>query len=109
MVKAVSISTKRGTDAMWCLAAITRTRKVQARSPDPDNRKQVIYQLTEKGRDLTPVLVELIRWGGQYDPNTPVPGSFVKRHKRDNDALLNEVRAAMMEAANTMAQKTRNR
>jgi DNA-binding HxlR family transcriptional regulator len=75
------------------------------RSLDPDNRKQVIYQLTEKGRDLTPVLVELIRWGGQYDPNTPVPESFVKRHKRDNDALLNEVRGAMAEAAKKMEGK----
>ena len=35
------------------------------RCADPDNRKQVIYTLTDKGRDLTPVLVELVRWGGR--------------------------------------------
>lgn len=70
-----------------------------ARSSDPDNRKQVIYELTEKGRDLTPVLVALIRWGGKHDPNTPVPAAFVRRHAPDIEALLNELRAMRAEAA----------
>ena len=68
------------------------------RSADPDNRKQVIYTLTEKGRDLTPVLVEMIRWGGRHDPNSPVPKSFVKRFTRDNEQLMAEVCAAMAAA-----------
>jgi DNA-binding HxlR family transcriptional regulator len=73
-------------------------RGVISRSPDPDNRKQVVYELTEMGRDLTPVLVELIRWGGKYDPQTPVPKTFVRHFARDNDALLKEVRDAMAAA-----------
>jgi DNA-binding HxlR family transcriptional regulator len=69
------------------------------RAADPDNRKQVIYTLTDKGRDLTPVLVEMVRWGGRHDPNTLVPKSFVARLARDNDRLLAEMRAAMADAS----------
>jgi DNA-binding HxlR family transcriptional regulator len=68
------------------------------RAADPANRKQVIYTLTDKGRDLTPVLVEMVRWGGRHDPNTLVPKSFVARLARDNDRLLAEMRAAMADA-----------
>jgi DNA-binding HxlR family transcriptional regulator len=69
------------------------------RAADPDNRKQVIYTLTDKGRDLTPVLVEMVRWGGRHDPNSSVPKSFVARLARDNDRLLAEMRAAMADAS----------
>jgi DNA-binding HxlR family transcriptional regulator len=65
------------------------------RQGDPDNRKQVIYTLTEKGRDLTPVLVELVRWGGRHDPNSLCPKSVVARFTRDNDRLIADMRAAM--------------
>jgi DNA-binding HxlR family transcriptional regulator len=80
-----------------------RLRKLEergliARTADPDNRKQVIYTLTDKGRDLTPVLVEMVRWGGRHDPNSPVPKSVVARLTRDNDRLIADMRAAMKDA-----------
>jgi DNA-binding HxlR family transcriptional regulator len=80
-------------------------RGLISRVPDPENRKQVVYALTEMGRDLTPVLVELIRWGGKYDPDTPVPKSFVKRFSKDNDALLKAVRETMAQAQKTSARR----
>lgn len=82
-------------------------RGLIARSTDPDNRKQVIYTLTEKGRDLAPVLVEMIRWGGRHDPNTLVPKSFVARFTRDNDQLLADVRRAMAGAAHKIKANAR--
>ena len=89
-----------------------RLKKLEARGlierrADPDNRKQVIYTLTDKGRDLTPVLVEMVRWGGRHDPNTPVPNSVVSRFTRDNDRLLAELRAAMECAASKVKAKAR--
>src|SRR3978361_1304098 len=32
------------------------------RDPDPDDRRKVAYRLTEKGRDLLPVLLSLRQW-----------------------------------------------
>ena len=82
-------------------------RGLIARCPDPHNRKQVIYSLTEKGRDLTPVLVEMIRWGGQHDPNSLCPKSLVARLTRDNDRLIADMRAAMSGAALKVKAKAR--
>lgn len=77
-------------------------RGLISRAADPGNRKQIVYQLTEKGRDLTPVLVELVRWGGRHDPDTPVPKWFANGGKHDHDALVREAREAMMDAAKKM-------
>jgi DNA-binding HxlR family transcriptional regulator len=82
-------------------------RGLIARCPDPHNRTQVIYSLTEKGRDLTPVLVEMIRWGGQHDPNSLCPKSLVARLTRDNDRLIADMRAAMSGAVRTVKAKAR--
>ncbi len=34
---------------------------------DPENRRSFIYTLTQKGRDLAPILLEIIIWSGAYD------------------------------------------
>jgi DNA-binding HxlR family transcriptional regulator len=89
-----------------------RLKKLEARGlierrPDPDNRKQVIYTLTDKGRDLIPVLVEVVRWGGRHDPNTLVPKNVVARFTRDNESLLAELRTCMSGTARKVKAKAR--
>ena len=37
------------------------------KQPDPENRSQRIYTLTERGVALIPVVVELLSWGMRYD------------------------------------------
>ena len=78
-----------------------------ARRADPDNRKQVVYTLTDKGRDLAPVLVEIVRWSGRHDPDTLVPKSVVTCFTRDNERLLADLRAAMKGTASKVKAKTR--
>jgi DNA-binding HxlR family transcriptional regulator len=89
-----------------------RLKKLEARGlierrPDPDNRKQVIYTLTDKGRDLTPVLVEMVRWGGRHDPNSLCPKSVVTQFTRDNEYLLAEMREGMKNAVRKVKAKAR--
>lgn len=45
------------------------------RQPDPADRRRVTYRLTEKGRDLLPVLLSLRQWGEKWisgKPSNPV-------------------------------------
>jgi len=45
------------------------------REPDPSDRRKVSYRLTEKGRDLLPVLLSLRQWGERWifeGPSNPV-------------------------------------
>jgi DNA-binding HxlR family transcriptional regulator len=91
-----------------------RLRKLEergliARQGDPVNRKQIVYTLTGKGKDLAPVLVEIIRWGGQHDPDTPVPKAFLTRFARDSDELIAEVRATMAQAASKVKRAGRRK
>ncbi|GAA4032114.1 helix-turn-helix domain-containing protein [Sphingomonas rosea] len=48
--------------------------EILARSPDPDDRRKVIYALTERGAALLPVMAALRQWaldGGYGDPSYP--------------------------------------
>ena len=56
-----------------------------------------IYQLTQKGIDLIPVLLEMIRWSAQYDANTFVKPAIVSRIEKDREGFAAELRARVLE------------
>ena len=37
---------------------------------DPENGRQKLYHLTEKGLDLIPSILQLVKWSGHYDTNS---------------------------------------
>ena len=61
---------------------------------DPDNRSRFVYSLTRKGRDLAPMLVEMILWSAEHDPMTAASEDFVSEARRDKAALLRRLREA---------------
>lgn len=71
------------------------TQGIVSRRVDPDSARKVIYELTPKGIDLVPVLIELIRWGAKYDARTAAPEAFTRRINRDREGLIAEIRAAL--------------
>jgi DNA-binding HxlR family transcriptional regulator len=44
---------------------------VLERQPDPHDRRKIAYHLTEKGRELLPVLVALRQWGERWVSGVP--------------------------------------
>ncbi len=40
---------------------------------DPEDGRKVNYQLTDKGMDLAPVIVEMIVWGARYEDTDTAP------------------------------------
>jgi len=60
---------------------------------DPANRSKFVYSLTPKGRDLAPMLVEMILWSAMYDPDTAADEDFVEEALRDREGLLRGLRA----------------
>lgn len=66
---------------------------ILTKSRDPDNRRRYLYRLTEKGADLAPVMLELIRWSGKYDPNTFVKKRVLEKIRKDRDGFAAELRA----------------
>jgi len=66
-------------------------RKEPARSASPGH-----YRLTEKGLDLLPVLLEIIRWSARYDPRTAADKEFVRRLQTQPELLAANIRAQLM-------------
>ena len=72
---------------------------IVSRRADPENARKVIYALTNKGINLLPVLLELIRWGATYDPQTAAPKAFIKRLAKDREGLIAEIGAMLRKEA----------
>ena len=65
------------------------------RRPDPESGRRVVYELTDKGIDLIPVLLEMARWGATHDAQTAAPRDFVRRIDRDREGLIAEIKSAL--------------
>ena len=49
------------------------------REPDPSDRRKVAYHLTQKGRELLPVLIALRQWGERWVSGVPSNPVLVDR------------------------------
>lgn len=67
------------------------------KSRDPDNRRRVLYRLTEKGADLAPAMLEIVRWSAKYDPNTGAKKAELDRIEKDRDRLVDDIRARVLD------------
>ena len=65
------------------------------KSPDPDNRRRNIYRLTEKGLDLAPVVMEMIRWAGKYDSSRGARKGNLRLIENDSDGFLASLRSRL--------------
>src|SRR5215813_12696097 len=45
--------------------------------PHPFDKRKELYELTEKGLDLIPILLELANWGAHHDPQTDAPLAWI--------------------------------
>ncbi|WP_420004212.1 winged helix-turn-helix transcriptional regulator [Arenibacterium sp. LLYu02] len=60
---------------------------------DPENFRSFLYDLTDKGYALAPVLFAIIRWSGQYDSRSDRLTGMVERLAQDEAGLLAEIEA----------------
>lgn len=62
---------------------------------DKTLKNQNIYHITDKGRNLLPVLVEMSVWGLQYDEETPVSKTFAHRLASQRSQIAEEITDAV--------------
>ena len=58
---------------------------------DPDNRSRAIYRLTQKGKDLLPVMLEITAWSGKYDSKTNAPAPLLSALKKNRRPLIAKI------------------
>ncbi len=67
--------------------------QILEREPDPSDRRKIAYRLTEKGRELLPVLIALRQWGERWVSGVPSNPVLVDRASHQPVAPM-QVRSA---------------
>jgi DNA-binding HxlR family transcriptional regulator len=67
--------------------------KILRKSPDPGNGRSYIYTLTEKGRDLAPIIIEMICWSGKYDQRPHARKGTLKKVRANRAGFEAEIRS----------------
>lgn len=59
---------------------------------DPNNRRSFVYHLTEKGRDLAPIILEIVIWSGVYDDRPNAMREVLEKILRDRSGFEAKLR-----------------
>lgn len=57
----------------------------------PSNKTRKLYYLTQSGKDLLPILLEMVRWGGVHLPPTEMMKPLYKRVSEAPESLMTEI------------------
>lgn len=68
---------------------------IVSKSTDPESGSKRLYNLTDKGKDLLPIMLEITAWSARHDAMTNTPTDFTKRLKTDKDAITAEILAML--------------
>jgi DNA-binding HxlR family transcriptional regulator len=61
---------------------------------DPQDGRSLVYQLTAKGIDLVPLLMELSTWGTRHEQGQP-PNGVLDAWKADHQSFMDGVRNSL--------------
>ena len=81
------IATNILTDRLKCLQECG----LIASRPHPAHKNKKIYYLTQKGKDLLPVLTELVLWGATYRASPDMPKAHFEKVKRNPKKFMRSV------------------
>ncbi len=62
-----------------------------SKAEDETHGKRFVYRLTDKGKALAPVMLELVAWSHDHDEDTAVPTKFVQRIRREREVVIDEL------------------
>ena len=60
---------------------------------DPKNRRSFLYFLTQKGRDLAPIILEIVIWSGAYDNRPFALRKVLKIIQQDRQGFEKKLRS----------------
>jgi DNA-binding HxlR family transcriptional regulator len=64
---------------------------IVSREADPVNQSKIIYNLTPKGVELIPLLLEVVLWGTRHAAHASTPPEFVRKIKKDRAGTIREI------------------
>ena len=62
------------------------------KKPHPTDGRKDVYDLTEKGLDLIPILLDMSEWGAKHEAETAVAEAWLEEVHIDRQALITLIR-----------------
>jgi DNA-binding HxlR family transcriptional regulator len=69
---------------------------IVSRSSDPESKAKLVYQLTERGKDLLPIMLEITAWSAKHDPLTNTPSDFKAALANSKEAVIKQMHEALL-------------
>ena len=60
---------------------------------DANDKRKKVYTLTQAGRDMLPILLEMIVWSSKYDAGSDIPAIIIERMEKDRELLITDLNA----------------
>ena len=73
------------------LARLEAAGLIARTGDDPRSGKQE-YRATSKGKDLIPLLLEMMAWSARHDPGVAVPGVLIAKLDKDRASVAQTIR-----------------
>jgi DNA-binding HxlR family transcriptional regulator len=68
---------------------------IVTKKADPTHGSKWIYQLTDMGIDLLPLLIEIILWSAKYDKDTAADNEFILKAKANKEEVIAQIKVAL--------------
>lgn len=65
-----------------------RAAGIVTKTPHPRHGNKFRYELTDKGLDLAPVLIDLTLWGAEHIPDTFAPPEVLDMMRQDRERVI---------------------
>jgi len=75
--------------------------------PNPNDKRQSLYLLTDKGLDLIPMILEMAGWATRNDPHTTSPKELVEYIFSHREDMFTLIRKTIQEGGSLFVGKNR--
>ncbi len=58
---------------------------------DNSDKRKKIYAPTQAGKDMQPIMLEMLIWSSKYDPDINTPKQVIEGAKTDRENLINDL------------------
>ena len=72
------------------------------KKPHPTDGRKDVYELTEKGLDLIPILLDMSEWGAKYEPETAINEAWLEEALIDKEALVQLIRETVQDGGSIL-------
>jgi DNA-binding HxlR family transcriptional regulator len=75
---------------------VLEAEKILEKEVSATNKSKYLYNLTQKGADLLPIVIEIMDWGAKYNENCPRK-ELGKKIKKDKARVIRELSKTLKE------------